>query len=53
MRDRLERQLAPPKSLDPLTVFPVEVAEMVLNYLNFKNRVYGLGVHTSVAGFTN
>jgi F-box/TPR repeat protein Pof3 len=29
-------ELSPPKSIDPLTVLPRELAEQILNYLNFK-----------------
>jgi F-box/TPR repeat protein Pof3 len=29
-------ELSPPKSVDPLTVLPRELAEQILNYLNFK-----------------
>lgn len=30
-------ELSPPKSVDPLTVLPRELAEQILNYLNFKH----------------
>lgn len=39
LRDKLTRVLSPPKSLDPFSVFPVEVAEMVLSYLDFHHLV--------------
>ncbi|KAK5689046.1 hypothetical protein LTR17_026564 [Elasticomyces elasticus] len=35
----LQRQLAPPKSVDPLTVLPRELAEQILEYLTFQQRM--------------
>lgn len=35
----MTRQLSPAKSVDPLTVLPVELAEMVLEYITFRNTV--------------
>lgn len=35
----MTRQLSPAKSVDPLTILPVELAEMVLEYLTFRNVV--------------
>jgi F-box/TPR repeat protein Pof3 len=32
----LSTEMSPPKSVDPLTVLPRELAEQILNYLNFK-----------------
>lgn len=53
MRDKLERRLNPPKSLDPLTVLPVEIAEMILTYLTFKNIVYVRFVSISITDHTH
>ncbi|KAK3629352.1 hypothetical protein LTR56_018127 [Elasticomyces elasticus] len=35
----LQKQLAPPKSVDPLTVLPRELAEQILEYLTFQQRM--------------
>ncbi|KAK5675744.1 hypothetical protein LTS10_011471 [Elasticomyces elasticus] len=35
----LQKQLAPPKSVDPLTVLPRELAEQILEYMNFQQRM--------------
>ena len=32
-------QLSPPKSVDPLTVLPREIAELILDYLTFRQRM--------------
>jgi F-box/TPR repeat protein Pof3 len=37
-KDLLDK-LSPPKSVDPLTVLPRELAEMVLEYLTFRQRI--------------
>ena len=42
--DRLSRQLSPPKSKDPFTVFPTEVADMILQLLRFEQIVRCLRV---------
>lgn len=39
MHDKLTRQLAPPKSVDPFVVMPVELIEMILSYLSFYDMV--------------
>jgi len=39
LHDKTTRKLSPAKSVDPLTVLPVELAEMVLEYLAFRNLV--------------
>ncbi|XPT02660.1 hypothetical protein M3J09_011772 [Ascochyta lentis] len=37
LHDRLTRKLSPNQAVDPLTVLPVEIAEMILEYLAFNN----------------
>ncbi|KAF2196128.1 hypothetical protein GQ43DRAFT_476603 [Delitschia confertaspora ATCC 74209] len=37
--DKLTRQIAPPKAIDPFTVLPVELVQMVLSYMNFRDIV--------------
>jgi F-box/TPR repeat protein Pof3 len=39
LHDKITRTLSPAKSVDPLTVLPVELAEMVLEHLAFRNLV--------------
>jgi F-box/TPR repeat protein Pof3 len=39
LHDKLTRTLSPARSVDPLTVLPVELAEMVLEHLAFRNLV--------------
>jgi F-box/TPR repeat protein Pof3 len=39
LHDRITRKLSPAKAVDPFTVLPVELVEMVLGYLSFKNMV--------------
>ena len=39
LHDKTTRRLSPAKSVDPLTVLPVELAEMVLEYMSFKHTV--------------
>lgn len=39
VHDELLSQLAPPKSVDPLTMLPRELAEMMLEYLTFQQRM--------------
>lgn len=44
LHDKATRKLSPAKSVDPLTVFPPELAEMVLEYLTFRQVVNCLRV---------
>lgn len=37
--EKLARQLAPPKAIDPLQMLPLELAEMVLKYLDFRHMI--------------
>lgn len=39
LHDKLTRKLSPAKAIDPLTIFPVELAEMILAYLSFRHMV--------------
>ncbi|KAI7364375.1 hypothetical protein KC354_g5733 [Hortaea werneckii] len=39
MHGELTTQLAPPTSIDPLTVLPRELAELILGYLSFQQRI--------------
>jgi F-box/TPR repeat protein Pof3 len=39
MSDKLAHKCSPPKAIDPILMLPVEIAEMVINYLEFKNLV--------------
>ncbi|KAF1851432.1 uncharacterized protein K460DRAFT_412993 [Cucurbitaria berberidis CBS 394.84] len=39
LHDKITRQLSPPIAMDPFTVLPVELAEMVLAYMPFRNMV--------------
>jgi F-box/TPR repeat protein Pof3 len=39
LHDRITRKLSPAKAVDPFTVLPVELVEMVLGYLSFKTMV--------------
>ena len=39
LHDKLTRTLSPPTSIDPFTILPVELAEMVLTYLSFRHMV--------------
>ncbi|KAL5120397.1 hypothetical protein ACEQ8H_001687 [Pleosporales sp. CAS-2024a] len=39
LHDKMTRRLSPATSVDPLTVLPVELAEMILEYLAFRNLV--------------
>ncbi|OJD35703.1 f-box domain protein [Diplodia corticola] len=43
-RDELTRRLTPPKSQDPIVVLPAEVMDLVMEHLNFKQRVTCLRV---------
>lgn len=40
MHDKLSRTLSPPKIIDPWTVLPIELVEMILSYLTFREMVY-------------
>ncbi|KAF2139935.1 uncharacterized protein K452DRAFT_200040, partial [Aplosporella prunicola CBS 121167] len=44
LRDKLTRQLSPPKSIDPLTVLPAELVDLIMEYLNFRQQVNCLRV---------
>jgi F-box/TPR repeat protein Pof3 len=44
LHDKTTRKLSPAKSVDPFTVLPVELAEMVLEYLAFRNLVNSMRV---------
>lgn len=44
MHDRLTRQLSPAHAIDPLTVLPVELVEMVMEHLSFRTMVRCLRV---------
>lgn len=37
--EKLARQLAPPKAIDPLQMLPLELVEMTIQYLAFKHIV--------------
>ncbi|KAF1355976.1 hypothetical protein EJ07DRAFT_167822 [Lizonia empirigonia] len=39
LHDKVTRKLSPTKAVDPLTILPVEIAEMILDYLAFNNMV--------------
>ncbi|KAJ4336025.1 hypothetical protein N0V87_005746 [Didymella glomerata] len=39
LHDKLTRKLSPAKAVDPLTILPVEIAEMILEYLAFHNMI--------------
>ncbi|CAI6339626.1 unnamed protein product [Periconia digitata] len=44
MHDNLTRKLSPPKAIDPFTILPVELVELILAYLPFRNIVNTLRV---------
>lgn len=44
LHDKLIRTLSPPQAIDPFTVLPVELVEMVIGYLSFKNMINCLRV---------
>ncbi|KAF9731106.1 hypothetical protein PMIN06_009794 [Paraphaeosphaeria minitans] len=44
LHDKLTRTLSPPKAIDPFTILPVELVEMVIGYLSFKNMINCLRV---------
>ncbi|KAF2623014.1 hypothetical protein BU25DRAFT_200110 [Macroventuria anomochaeta] len=37
LHDKLARKLSPAKAVDPFTILPVEIAEMIVEYLTFQN----------------
>lgn len=39
LHDKLTRKLSPAKAIDPFTLLPVELAEMILEYLAFHNMI--------------
>jgi F-box/TPR repeat protein Pof3 len=39
LHDKTTRKLSPAKAVDPFTILPVEIAEMILEYLQFNNMV--------------
>ena len=39
MHEKLAKQLAPPKAVDPLRVLPLELVEMTIQYLKFSQIV--------------
>ncbi|RMY31425.1 hypothetical protein D0866_07303 [Hortaea werneckii] len=47
----LTTQLAPPTSVDPLTVLPRELAELILDYLSFQQRIAISRVSKQWSGF--
>ncbi|KAI7352877.1 hypothetical protein KC320_g4288 [Hortaea werneckii] len=47
----LTTQLAPPTSIDPLTVLPRELAELILGYLSFQQRIAISRVSKQWSGF--
>lgn len=44
VHDKLTLQLSPPKSVDPFVALPVELVEIILNYLEFHQRLSCLRV---------
>ncbi|OCL10956.1 hypothetical protein AOQ84DRAFT_288207 [Glonium stellatum] len=44
IHDKLTRQLSPPKAIDPFIILPVELVEMIIRYLTFRNMVTCLRV---------
>ncbi|RMY64112.1 hypothetical protein D0863_10052 [Hortaea werneckii] len=48
---KLTTQLAPPTSIDPLTVLPRELAELILGYLSFQQRIAISRVSKQWSGF--
>ncbi|KAK3067858.1 hypothetical protein LTR53_015003 [Teratosphaeriaceae sp. CCFEE 6253] len=51
LHDDLSSQLAPARSLDPLTVLPRELAELVLQHLSFQQRINACRVSKQWAEF--
>lgn len=39
LHDQLTRRLSPPTAIDPLTILPVELVEMIIGYLPFRETV--------------
>ncbi|KAF2017552.1 RNI-like protein [Aaosphaeria arxii CBS 175.79] len=44
LHDKLTRKISPPTSVDPFTILPPELIDMVLDYLGFRNMVRCLPV---------
>ncbi|KAF2091000.1 hypothetical protein K490DRAFT_62330 [Saccharata proteae CBS 121410] len=44
LQNELSRLLSPPKSIDPLTVFPPEIVDLIMSHLNFRQQVNCLRV---------
>lgn len=44
IHDKLTRQLSPPKAIDPFVMLPIELVEMIISYLTFRNMVTCLRV---------
>ncbi|KAF2735738.1 hypothetical protein EJ04DRAFT_491056 [Polyplosphaeria fusca] len=44
LHDKLTRQLSPASAVDPLTILPVELVEMIIAFMSFKNMVNCLRV---------
>ncbi|CAD6577406.1 MAG: hypothetical protein ASARMPREDX12_008336 [Alectoria sarmentosa] len=40
--EKLARQLAPPRAIDPLQILPLELVEMTITYLEFRHTVWWL-----------
>lgn len=38
--EKLARQLAPPRAIDPLQILPLELVEMTITYLEFRHTVW-------------
>jgi hypothetical protein len=39
LRHRLDRELNPPESYDPLSVLPAEIVHMIISYIKFHELV--------------
>ncbi|KAJ4357615.1 uncharacterized protein N0V89_002191 [Didymosphaeria variabile] len=51
LHNKLTRKLSPPKAIDPFTILPVELVEMVIGYLSFKNMMNCLRVCRGWKGY--
>ena len=47
IRDKLAKQCAPPKAVDPFQVLPIEIVEIIISHLRFKDTVHMLRVSKS------
>ena len=47
LRDKLAKQCAPPKAVDPLQTLPIEIVEYIISYMEFKQTVNMLRVSKS------